>query len=152
MDHETIQQQTALEAGTMAQVANALRAAIEWRVKPKQLARKISSVRFVAQSFQRYLDRLFSLEEHDGYMSLVIDQLPNKASRIDELKAQHSEFRQTIRRITTHLDRLLPDERATFENLCRDLLDLIKKVEKHNARETSLLQEVFTQEDGSSGD
>ena len=151
MDPETVKQQTALEVGTLEQVANALQAAINWKVKPKQIARKISTVRFVAQSYQRYIERLFGLEEHDGYMGMVQDQRPHWSGRIDELRGQHDKLRQTIRRITTRLERVAPEERPTFENLCHELLDLIKQVAKHNQRETKLLEDAFSIDDGGEG-
>jgi hemerythrin-like domain-containing protein len=151
MDPETVKQQTELESGTLDQVSNALTAAISWKVKPKQLARKISTVRFVAQSFQRYLERLFSLEEHDGYMAVVQDQRPHWNCRIEELRGQHEKFRQTVRRITTRLERITPEERATFENLCHELLGVTKQVAKHNQRENKLLEDAFDVDDGGEG-
>lgn len=151
MDLETIKQQTELEVGTLDQLANALQAAISWEVKPKQFARKISTVRFVVESFQRYLERLFSLEEYDGYMAVVQDKRPHWDRRIEELRGQHEEFRQTIRRVTTRLERITPDERSTFENLCHELVKLIKDIAEHNNREDELLEDAFNVDDGGEG-
>ena len=41
--------------------------------------------------------------------------------------------------------------RATFENLCHELLDLIKQVTKHNKRENKLLEDAFVIDDGGEG-
>ena len=76
---------------------------------------------------------------------------PQWNGRIEELREQHDQFRQTIRRITTRLKRITPEERPTFENLCHELLDLIKRVAKHNHRENKLLEDAFLVDDGGEG-
>ena len=62
-----IAQQTVVEDGILKLLVEGLRSALAWKVT-NDFSRKLSSVRFITQSFQRHLERLMALEEYDGYM------------------------------------------------------------------------------------
>ena len=149
---ETILQQTELEHQNLRYVKEALRGAIAWDVPDdNDLARKLSSVRFVAQSFQRYLERLFALEEHDGYMAVLTETDSYLTSKLEMLRSQHEAYRETIRQIMPRLERISPEECDEFDVLCRELLTLVDRVTKHNQDESRLLQDAFYQDTGGEG-
>ena len=149
---ETILQQTELEHQYLRHVKDALRGAIAWDVSGEDdLARKLSSMRFVAQSFQRYLERLFALEEHDGYMAVITETHPHLTSKLDTLRSQHEAYREAIRQIMPRLELIAPDEREAFDAICRELLTSVDRVAKHNQEETRLLQDAFCQDTGGEG-
>ena len=71
MAHQDIAQQTLLEHGMLNHLTDALRSVIDWKFQGDDFSRKLSTLRFIAQSFQRHLERLMALEEYDGYMDMV---------------------------------------------------------------------------------
>jgi hemerythrin-like domain-containing protein len=141
-------EQAELEIQALAQVGDALRAALAWQVQGAHLQRKLSTVRFLTQSYQRYLERLFAVEEHDGYMDVALQSSPQLESKIKKLQQDHDQLRQQIRRLSTQLDHLAPKEEAAFETLGDSLTHLIDDVDKHHAREIGVVQEAFTQDVG----
>jgi len=103
----------------------------------------------IVRSFQGHLDRLFALEEYDGYMDLVNKRAPRLSKIVDALKLEHEEFRGGVRRIALGLERISsPTDQAKFDTVCGELLDLLDKLEVHGRKETDLFQEAFEQDRG----
>jgi hypothetical protein len=67
MAPQDITQQTLLEQGMLYHLTDALRSVIDWKLHGADLSRKLSTLRFIAQSFQRHLERVMALEEYDGW-------------------------------------------------------------------------------------
>ena len=62
-------------------------------------AQKLSSVRFFTELYQRHLERLFALEEIDGYMESVSRLNPELTDQVDDLKREHEQFRAAVRKM-----------------------------------------------------
>jgi len=77
MVQESTIQQTKVEREAMEHVTQALERTIVWTVTGDEFSRKLSTVRFVTEPFQRHLERLFALEELDGYMDVVANCIQN---------------------------------------------------------------------------
>src|SRR5262245_18221853 len=92
MDHHAISQQILIEHQTLAYVASALRTTLAWHYEAVDLSRKLASLRFVGQSFDRHLKRLMALEEADGYMAVVCENRPELSDRVDALRNEHDTF------------------------------------------------------------
>jgi len=97
--NQDITQQTEVESKMFGLLMEGLRSTLAWKVQGADFSRKLSTLRFMAQSFQRHLERLFSLEEYDGYMDLVTKTSPRLSRTVDALKLEHDQFRTGIRRI-----------------------------------------------------
>ena len=151
MDHHAISEQVLNEHQTLAFVVDALRATIGWKYQGADLTRKLASLVFVTQSFQRHLKHLMELEEEDGYMAVVVTAHPEWQAKIEALQQEHGQFRQSLRRLLAGLRRVAPDDHATFARLSDELLALLEQLNEHNSKETHLLQKALLRDQGGEG-
>src|SRR5450432_4119227 len=82
-------QQTKVESQALEHITQAVEVALAWVVEGDDVSRKLSSVRFFAEMYQRHLERLFALEEVDGYMDDVTELSPELTNQVDQLKPEH---------------------------------------------------------------
>lgn len=148
MDHKAISQQMMIEYELLAHLESALRNILQWTSHRQDLPRKLSSLRFMTQAFQRHLERLMTLEEHDGYMEVVTESRPTLSPKVEALRAEHDTFRTALRRISARLERLTPEDPLPIGKLSDDLGSLLSQVEEHGRKEVDLLQVSLVQEDG----
>jgi hypothetical protein len=115
------------------------------------VSRKLGSLRFISQSFQRHLEHVMALEEYDGYMNVVTESYPEYTDRTTKLRAEHDHFRESLGRINYRLERLSWSDVASFEESCNGLSLLLEEINDHNQRETALIQEAFLEDVGGEG-
>jgi hypothetical protein len=151
MDHQDIARQTQVEQEMLRLLMEGLRVTAGWQVQGSDASRKLSTLRFVAQSFRRHLERLLGLEEHEGYMDLVLASAPRLGRRAAALGAQHDQFRTEVRQITDRLEQLPATDATGLDAACAELLLLLGKIEEHNRKEIDLLHEAFQGEEGGEG-
>jgi hemerythrin-like domain-containing protein len=144
-------QQTKVESQALEHITQAVEVALAWVVEGDDVSRKLSSVRFFAEMYQRHLERLFALEEVDGYMDDVTELSPELTNQVDQLKPEHEQFRVAIRKIVLRLDRTPPVDRASFNAVCEKLRQVIKQVLEHTRRESELFVESIQRDTGGSG-
>jgi hypothetical protein len=148
MDRQDIAQQIQVEHELLKHVMEGLRISAGWQVSGPNGSRKLSTLRFVAGSFQRHLDRLLALEEHGGYMDLVSASAPHLGRATSTLRAEHDGFRTEARNFVHRLEQLHVTDLAALDQVCADLHVLLGKIEAHNKKEVALLQEAFRDEGG----
>jgi hypothetical protein len=151
MDHQDVARQTQVEQELLGHIIQVVRISAGWQVPGPDASRKLSTLRFVSQSFQRHLEHLLTLEEFDGYMDVVKTAAPRLGRLTEALKSEHDAFRGRTRMLVQRLERLPATEVKTLDGLCGELLDLLTRVEEHNAKETALIQEAIHQDDGGEG-
>ena len=151
MDRQDVARQNQVEQDMLRHIMEGLRVSAGWQVPGPDGSRKLSTLRFVAQSFQRHLEHVLALEEYDGYMDLVLASAPWLGRATDALRAEHDLFRTEARRLVQRLERLPATDLAALGKLCDDLLVLLGKIEDHNGKEPALLQEAFKQDEGGEG-
>ena len=146
-----ISQQITVESGMFKLLTEGLRNTLDWKVQGNDFSRKLTTLRFMAQSFQRHLEHLLALEEFDGYMTLVEEKAPQLARSVDALKVQHEKFRTGSRRILHGLERLAATDKTRFNDTCDEFLALLEKIDEHNQRESDLFMEALAREGGGEG-
>jgi len=151
MDYELIAEQTNVESNSLLHVTQALEVVIAWSVEGDDVSRKLSSLRFATELFQRHLERLFALEELDGYMDTVCHVNPEVTDQVDDLKCEHEQFRAAVRILVLQLDRASPTNRAKLDAIGKDLQDVIQQIRDHSHRERDLLVECFNRDSGGEG-
>lgn len=151
MELDEIAQQAAIEHEMLKHIAAALRATMQWELTGNDLSRKLGSLRFISQSFQRHLDHVMTLEEYDGYMNAVTESCPQYTERTEKLRRDHDRFREAIGRINYRLEHLSPADVMSFEDNCGSLNQLLDEINDHNQRETELIQEAFLEDVGGEG-
>jgi hemerythrin-like domain-containing protein len=147
MDANIIAEQVRIEHEILKHITGALQVSLDWEIKSIGLAHKLSSVLFVAQSLQRHLERQMTLEECDGYMSVVLEFHPAWCDQIAKLKQEHGQIREAMTRIIGHLQSVSPSDEITFEDACGEIRALLRRLSEHGKKETDLLQEAFLQVD-----
>jgi hypothetical protein len=151
MDRQDIARQTEVEQELLGHIIKVLRTAAGWEVPGPDASRKLSTLRFVTQSFQRHLEHLLTLEEYDGYMDLVLRLAPWMGRATDALKAEHDLFRAQARQLVARLERLPATDLGALDKVCDEMLALLEKVEVHNSKEIALFQEALARDEGGEG-
>jgi uncharacterized membrane-anchored protein YjiN (DUF445 family) len=151
MDHKLIAEQTQMEAEALGHVTRALKVATVWVVEGNDLSRKLSSVRFATELFQRQIERLFALEELDGYMETVCQLHPEWTNQVEVLKREHEQFRAVVRKLVLRLGRASPTDRAKLDAICEELQDVIQRVVEHSQQEIELFVESLLRDTGGEG-
>ena len=150
MDHKAIPEQVLMEHEMLTHLSSALRTALGWRMHG-DLSRNLSSVRFVLQSFQRHLEHLMTLEEHDGYMDVVLEDHPTLCGEVEALRQEHDQFRRSLRRTSARLENLAVDDVPRFEIVCDELRALLERIDQHSGKEIDLIQRALVQDEGGQG-
>lgn len=140
-----------MEHQILDHVKQALRVTLDWKVPTVGVPRKLSSVQFTLRSFQRHLERMMNLEEQDGYMVFVAEKKPNMSIRVDQLARDHGRFRESIQRLVPAIESLCEYQHEGFEDICREINDLLDSVDRHDEEEVELLQETFLCDEGGEG-
>jgi hemerythrin-like domain-containing protein len=148
---QAIVEQALLEHQILQHVKDALRLTLDWEAKSVGIDRKLSSVKFTAESLTRHLQRMMEMEEAGGYMALVAEEKPNLCNKVDALKREHVEIRSMLGRIMAKLHLMPSNETAPFQSVCEDLLAFLRRLDAHDTKERQLLQDVFTQDEGGEG-
>ena len=140
-----------MEHQILEHVKDALRVTVSWRVPSVGVSRKLSSVKFTLQSFQRHLERLMNIEEQDGYMSVVCDAKPHLTSRVAQLEQDHEHFRRHLSLLIPEIESLSEYNEELFEDLCAEIDALLDDVDRHDREEVALLQETLMFDIGGEG-
>ncbi len=151
MSYQAIAEQVLKEHQILKHISQAMQVAIGWTVPAHEISRKLSSLRFVAESLRRHQERLMSLEEDGGYMHAVVESNPNLANMVDALRLDHEKFRQAWSRILPRLDKVSPTEPAALADLCKELTGLLHEIQEHSTTETTLVQEAILRDEGGEG-
>lgn len=151
MNQKLLIQQTKMESQALAHVTRALEAMLSWTVEGEGYARKLSSVRFFTELYQRHLERLFALEEIDGYMKGLCRLKPELTGQVDHLKQEHEQFRAAVRNSVVRIDLASPTQLAEFDATCTQLRTTINQVLEHLRREDELFVESFNLDIGGEG-
>lgn len=84
----------------------------------------------------------FSHEEDGGYYSHVVEAAPWRARVVDELKDQHAELLNTIRKVAGDAC-LASQSRLPCETVWKEFAEFLHRCAEHEARENRLVQEVY---------
>ena len=151
MNQELLIQQTKVESQALEHVTRALEVMLGWNVEGDGFSRKLSSVRFFTELYQRHLERLFALEEVDGYMESVARLKPELSSQVDELRAEHEDMRAAVRKSVVRIDLATPLQLSDFDATCSQLRSTINRALDHLRREDDLLMQTFYGDTGGEG-
>jgi len=148
MNQELLIQQTTVESQALEHVTRALEVMLGWDVDHDSFTRKLLSVRFFTELYHRHVERLFALEEVDGYMESVARLNPRLTGQIESLHGQHELFRTALRKIGVRLDLASPTDFEEFNATCAQIRRTINQILEHLRREQELLVESFNRDTG----
>jgi hypothetical protein len=151
MDRHDIADQIRVEQELLRHVMEGLRLSTTWQVRGPDASRKLSTLRFVTESFQRHLERLLALEEDDGFLDMELVRAPRLARATAALRAEHDGFRSEARRVVQRLEPLPATDPLTLEEVGGVLVALLDRNEGHNRKEMALLLEALGRDEGGEG-
>lgn len=151
MNDDGIFKQRRFENEALLHTNTALLDLLSWPIEGDTYTRKLSGVRFLTGWFQQQVERLFAIEERDGYMTYVREALPQLTERIQSLQAEHHEIRDQLAEIVVRLERVLPNSLSSFDALCEELKALLSRLKQHTENETEMLQDALTADIGGEG-
>jgi iron-sulfur cluster repair protein YtfE (RIC family) len=134
-----------MEQQALANFTSELRGTLGWIHPSPDLSRRVQSLLFVAQAFQRHLKHLMTLEEED-YKSLVSESAPSLSPLIEELQNEHRQIQKRLRQIMTRLRRIPPNDCETFAKISDDFTAVLEDLDRHNAKELALLEAALLPE------
>jgi hypothetical protein len=140
-----------MEHQILDHVKQALRVTLDWKAPAISMPRKMSSVQFTMKSFQRHLVRMMDLEEHDGYMTVVLERKPHLDSRVKRLKRDHRQFRRRLEDLEPEIAAMTALDEDRFKGICSDIAALLDSVDEHDACEIELLQDTLLCDEGGEG-
>ncbi len=140
-----------VEHKSLNHIKAALRVMLDWKVPSIGVPRKLSSVRFVMQSFQRHLERLMNLEEEGGYLGIVSEAKPHWCPKVEVLRSEHDQFRAAMRDLVPEIQSLCQDDEQRLLNICDEIGSLLRCIDRHDQKEAELLQAALTLDEGGEG-
>jgi len=149
--NDSIASTACMEHQVLEHIKQALLVTLNWQAPVVSMPRKLSSLQFTIQSFERHLKRVFSIEEEGGYMADVADARPYFEDRITQLAKDHARFRERLRKLIAELNEINEWEEPRFREGCDDLRALLDDIDTHDDRERDLLQESILVDDGGEG-
>jgi hypothetical protein len=151
MQHSEIAEQTRVENGMLKYLVEGLRMALAWKVHGADFSRKLSTMRFITQSFQRHLEHMMTLEEKNGYMDMVLTSAPQLGRSVDALRKDHEWFRSSLGGIVNRLERVSSTDTASFADISQDLHNVLHKLDEHSKKEADLVLEAIERDEGGEG-
>lgn len=143
--------QIQLEREILRHIKEALRITLRWDTHSVGLDHKLATVRFTARSFRSHVERIMDLEESDGYLEFVAQFKPHLYARATHLREDHAHFREAIERLIPLMDHLQPHNSMHLDELCRELLELLARIDHHDLLEADLIQEALCDDEGGEG-
>jgi hypothetical protein len=143
--------QAQVELAILLGIEESLRIALQWMTRGRGNSHKLSTLRFQTWSFERHLTRIKVLADHGGYMHVITDAHPFWAAEVEALRSERADLHADLEGIIVRLDRVSRDDSAEFGQICRDVERFLDRLKAHGRKETELLQNSFTQEEGGSG-
>jgi hypothetical protein len=143
--------QFTVENQVLDHVKTALRKTLASDEDRMGLERKVSTVKFVAESLVRHLVRLLDMEDADEAADPIGEAKPHLAEKVAALQLDHSQFRSILQEIGDQVAGITADNEPHFDAFCKDLLAFLDRLDQHEARELAVLQELHNSDEGGEG-
>ena len=150
-ESQEIAKQMEVELALLLSIEQSFRIALQWMTRDRGNSRMLSTLRFVARSFERQLTRTRVLADHGGYMHLITNTKPHLTSEIKALRNVREELQADFECIIVRLEYVSPDDAAGFGKVCAELDRYLEDLKAHGQKEMELLQRSFNQKEGGSG-
>jgi hypothetical protein len=100
------------------------------------------------RDFQNALLKHFDLEEDGGFMEELVAVSPGCTARVALLKQEHENIIPRLNELTDELKEMKSRQPITLNRVAAGLIDLFEVLERHEAAERELIQDVYFQDIG----
>jgi len=143
--------QFTVENQVLDHVKTALRNTLASDEEKMGLERKVSTVKFVAESLIRHLIRLLDLEDETEAADPIEESKPHLADKVTALQTEHCQFRGILTEMREQVSGISSDNEPHFEAFCKDLLGFLDRLDRHEEAELAMLQELHNSDEGGEG-
>jgi len=143
--------QFTVENQVLDHVKTALRKTLASDEDRMGLERKVSTVKFVTESLVRHLHRLLDLEDETEAADPIEESKPHLADKVAALQLEHSQIRAVLGEMSEQVSGITQDNEPHFNAFCKDLLSFLDRLDKHEAAELAILQELHNSDEGGEG-
>lgn len=100
------------------------------------------------EHFRAHLLKHMSLEEKDGYLTVVSEKRPSLHKEIDRLKREHHQLTGILKRIHEDMQTASLEDELLLRDCCSRISTLLDYVNHHEQCENLLVLSVFTDDIG----
>jgi hypothetical protein len=150
-DVDDIAKQFQVELALLVNIEKAIHFTLDWNFGSHEAVRKLSTLRFATQTFERHLARVRALSEHGGYMHLITDKKPHLANEVMELKGARDGLQEQFERLIVALEHVSPNDPARIEEVCTDYRRFLEALDLHGQNERGIFHRACFEEVGGSG-
>src|SRR5688500_9196407 len=143
--------QFTVENQVLDYVKTALRKTLASDEEKMGLERKVSTVKFVAESLIRHLIRLLDLEDETEAADPMEECKPHLADKAVALQTDHGQFRAILTEMREQVAGISADNEPHFDGFCKELLVFLDRLDKHEEAELAVLQELHNSDEGGEG-
>ena len=129
-----LSEQARVEFAILLGTEEALRAAFNWFVQPGLLIHKISTLRFLANSFGHHLTRIIAIADHGSSLHRDSEPDPYMISNIQDLRFVLHSFRSEVENAVVRLDFLSPSDKVEFAKICAEFEVVLDDFRFHGLR------------------
>jgi uncharacterized protein YhaN len=138
MAHAELAQKTLAEHNMLTLLIEGLRNTLAWKVQGTDFSRKLSTLRFITQSFQRHLEHVLASEEFDD-LDLALQASPQPGNSADALRQEHQQFRKETDRVVHQFEQVSRTDGESFSRTCGELVGLLNRLDAHNKKVGNLM-------------
>jgi len=143
MEPQQLAQWMQKEHAQVQDVANCLRERV-CAIPRSCVAQWLDDLRDQFERFRAHLQKHMAMEEHEGYMTSVLERRPTLSRQVDMLKHEHAETTKLMTSIHHELAAITEDDRLTMRDCCNRIRHLMDAVEEHEKEENLIVSYAFT--------
>lgn len=103
------------------------------------------------EHIRAHYQKHMALEEHEGYLTEVLERRPTLSADVGRLQHEHGELANVMDGIHHVLKALQADDRLLIRDCCRRIEGFLVELERHDGDENLLVLSVFARDIGSEG-
>lgn len=148
---DDIAKQFQVELALLVNIERAIQFTLDWDSGNHDTVRKLSTLRFATQTFERHLARVRALSEHGGYMHLITDKKPRLANEVMELKSARDGLQEQFECLIVALEHVSSGNLARLGKIYSDYRSFLEALDTHGQNERELFHRACFEELGGSG-
>ena len=148
---DDIAKQFQVEIALLENIEKAIRFTLDWDSGNHETVRKLSTLRFATQTFERHLARVRALSEHGGYMHLITDKKPRLANEVMELKRARDGLQEQFECLIVALEHVSSGDLTRLGKIYTDYRSFLEALDMHGQNERELFHRACFEELGGQG-
>ena len=111
----------------------------------------LSELRECVEHIRAHIQKHMALEEHNGYLTEVLDRRPTLAGSVEKLRREHTALTRIVDGIFADLKEMMPEDHLLIRDCCRRVGHFLDDVKHHEGDENLLVLSVFSRDIGTEG-